>query len=191
MLLCSGLAADRAAAAQGDCGIVATTGVKPLASDCLGILQHAVAKTDCVPFRPCVCDVDGSLQIVATDALLCLNVAVKNPAFTLACPCLEPSLTTTTTMTTTTTSTTTTSVSTVSTTSTTLGVSIEAGRAIYDADCAVCHRAGAYDTTGRETDLAGKGNSVGNNLAQISEEMTGLIYDDVQRDSLRAFLNSL
>ncbi len=81
------LAVTTAPAATGDCGIIATNGSTPLATDCLGILQHAVAKTLCAPFDPCVCNVDGVSDIFASDALLCLNVAVRNPAFALNCPC--------------------------------------------------------------------------------------------------------
>ncbi len=108
LFMLSGTAEIRAA--NGDCAVIVTGGIKPLASDCLGILQHAVSKTLCAPLDPCVCDADGSGAILASDALLCLNVAVGNPAFTLACDCGG--------VTTTSTSSTSVSVSTVSTNST-------------------------------------------------------------------------
>ncbi len=89
-------------AVQGDCAVIVTNGDKPLASDCLGILQHAVSQTLCAPLDPCVCDADGSGTILASDALLCLNVAVGNQAFQLNCQC-DGTTTTTTSSTTTTT----------------------------------------------------------------------------------------
>src|SRR6185369_14014961 len=74
-----------AAAAVGDCGLpVNQTG--PKSSDCLFILRSAVGSTNCAP---CTCDVNNSADVTATDALLCLRVAVgQNIA--LECPaCLS------------------------------------------------------------------------------------------------------
>ncbi len=134
------------AAVQGDCGVIATNGSKPLASDCLGILQHAVSKTGCAPFDPCVCDVDGSGSILASDALLCLNVAVGNPAFSLNCSC--STTTTTVVVSTTSSSTSSVSISTSSTssTSTTLSAALTWTQisALFAGSCGGtgCHTAG-------------------------------------------------
>ncbi len=85
--ICLLFSAGETHAANGDCGVIVTGGVEPLASDCEGILRHAVSDTACAPWDPCVCDTNGSGAIFASDALLCLKVAVGIPAFSLACDC--------------------------------------------------------------------------------------------------------
>lgn len=66
----------------------------PVATDCLFILNAAVGAETC---DECLCDAVGSNGINATDALLCLKVAVGEP-LTLDCPpCNGGSTTTTTT----------------------------------------------------------------------------------------------
>ena len=73
-----------ALAAQGDCGQPQSNGSGPVATDCLFILNAAVAVTTCT--EVCVCDVNGSGgNPNATDALVCLNVAVGVPGL-LNCP---------------------------------------------------------------------------------------------------------
>ena len=62
-------------AATGDCGQPVTNGTAPGASDCLGILQHAVGVEICS--HNCLCDVDGSGAVVATDADICLQRVVR------------------------------------------------------------------------------------------------------------------
>jgi len=63
-----------ARAAKGDCGQPTTNGIGPVATDCLGILQTGVGDQVCL--NDCLCDVDGSGTVVATDALDCLRHAV-------------------------------------------------------------------------------------------------------------------
>jgi len=67
------------------CAQPISSGTNPLASDCLFILGVSVGTRACTP-NECVCDPSGDGKVVATDALLCLNAAVGNPA-TLDCPC--------------------------------------------------------------------------------------------------------
>ena len=67
------------------CAQPVSTGAAPVASDCLFILNAAVGTQSCEP-DVCVCDPSGDGNIVATDALLCLNNAVGIPA-PLDCPC--------------------------------------------------------------------------------------------------------
>jgi hypothetical protein len=67
------------------CAQPVSSGASPVASDCLFILGASVGVQSCEP-DACVCDPSGDGEIVATDALLCLNVAVGNPG-TLDCPC--------------------------------------------------------------------------------------------------------
>jgi hypothetical protein len=58
------------------CGQPLSAGNAPTASDALAILQAGIGTQDC---RLCVCDVDNSGSIVATDSLLTLNLAVGQP----------------------------------------------------------------------------------------------------------------
>ncbi|HYB98885.1 MAG TPA: DUF4215 domain-containing protein [Candidatus Limnocylindrales bacterium] len=84
-----------AAAAFGDCSQPVTSGSQPTASDCLYILRTGVGLADC---ELCVCDTNGSFSISATDALVCLKVAVDQPV-PLQCPSCVVSTSTTTTST--------------------------------------------------------------------------------------------
>src|SRR5262245_45487303 len=79
-------------AALGDCSQPSTNGAKPAATDCLYILNVAVALLTCTP--DCICAPKGSLPTSATDALVCLQVATSLPV-PLDCPC---EVTTTTTL---------------------------------------------------------------------------------------------
>ena len=83
-------------AAQGDCSQPLSSGLNPVASDCLFILGVAVSLQTCTP-QPCVCDPTGDGSTTATDALRCLNKAVGEPAL-LLCPCDTTTSSTTTTM---------------------------------------------------------------------------------------------
>ena len=67
------------------CSQPASTGAAPTATDCLFILKAAVGLATCDP--ECICAPTGSLPAKASDALLCLNVAVGAP-LVLNCPCL-------------------------------------------------------------------------------------------------------
>lgn len=101
-------------AANGDCGIPLGSGSTPKTSDCLYVLKAGVGTLPCAH---CTCDTNGNGSIAASDALLCLKLAVGQ-SVVLACP---PCTTTTTTLSTTTTSSsTTTTTTTTSTTTTTL-----------------------------------------------------------------------
>jgi hypothetical protein len=71
-------------AAAGECSQPVSAGANPVSSDCLYILRVAVGLLSCSP--ECVCAPTGSLPSKATDALLCLSVAVGIGA-TLDCPC--------------------------------------------------------------------------------------------------------
>ena len=68
-----------------NCAQPVSTGAAPVASDCLFILNVAVGTQSCTP-DACVCDATGDGGVAATDALLCLNVAVGGAA-PLNCPC--------------------------------------------------------------------------------------------------------
>ncbi|MFT4570571.1 MAG: hypothetical protein ACI8TX_000259 [Hyphomicrobiaceae bacterium] len=130
-VVCVLLAATPAVAELGDCGQVVTGGeFTPKASDALGILKSAVAaNTPCPPPAPglfpiCICDVDASGKVTASDALRVLRAAVGF-AVTLNCQCPGSTTTlppTTTTSSTTTSSTTTTSFATTTTTAVPLGM---------------------------------------------------------------------
>jgi hypothetical protein len=64
------------------CAQPATSGVKPSASDALAVLRRAVGTRGC---NLCICDVDNSGNVVATDALLTLKYAVGQD-ITIGCP---------------------------------------------------------------------------------------------------------
>jgi hypothetical protein len=66
------------------CSQPVSSGEKPVSTDCLYILQAAVGSQTCSP--ECICAPTGTLPIKATDALLCLNVAVGID-LPLDCPC--------------------------------------------------------------------------------------------------------
>src|SRR5262245_16369631 len=87
-LALAGLAAmvttEASLAAQGDCGQPVSAGTKPVATDCLFILNASVGLQTCSP--ACICNVNDSPgNPNATDALICLNVAVNTPGVTLNC----------------------------------------------------------------------------------------------------------
>jgi hypothetical protein len=83
-VLCLGLFAIPARAAQGDCSQPLSDGPAPVSTDCLFILNAAVSLATCSP--ACICAPSGELPISATDALVCLQKAVGQ-AITLNCPC--------------------------------------------------------------------------------------------------------
>ena len=56
------------------CGRPVTTGASPTATDCLYILRCSVGTQTCTP--ECICDVNATSTITATDALVCLKKAV-------------------------------------------------------------------------------------------------------------------
>jgi hypothetical protein len=91
--LVSILVPPSASAVLGDCGQPVTNGPSPTATDCLFILQASVSLAVCNP--ECICAPRGTLPVSATDALICLNVSVGQPA-TLDCPCGSSSTTSTT-----------------------------------------------------------------------------------------------
>ncbi len=78
------------------CAQPVSVGALPKASDCLFILNVGVGIGFCVP--ACICDVNGDFDENASDALLCLKIAVGID-LPRACPC--PTTTTTSTSTTT------------------------------------------------------------------------------------------
>ena len=81
------LNSSAALAAKGDCGQPVSNGDKPVATDCLFILQAAVGAQTCDPV--CVCDLNNAQAITATDALACLNSSVGTPGL-LNCVCDGP-----------------------------------------------------------------------------------------------------
>lgn len=83
----AGLSPESARAARGDCAQPVSTGATVTTTDCLFILQAAVGSTTCDP--ECVCAPTGELPIGASDALVCLLVAVGGDA-ALECPCGGP-----------------------------------------------------------------------------------------------------
>jgi hypothetical protein len=68
------------------CAQPLSSGLIPIASDCLYLLNAAVGLDPCDD--PCVCAPKGQLPTTATDALTCLLVAVGTPQ-ELNCPCDE------------------------------------------------------------------------------------------------------
>lgn len=98
-------AAPPASADLGDCSQPVSSGAAPVASDCLFILNVAVGVDECA--TECACAPKGTLPTTASDALVCLSVAVGGST-PLACPCTAETTTTTVPSTTTTTSSTTT-----------------------------------------------------------------------------------
>jgi len=82
--------ASVAQAARLDCGQPSSTGARPVPTDALFVLRAAVKLSVC---DVCLCDVDGSGSIAATDSLRVLKFAVGQPVV-LACPaCPVPSIT--------------------------------------------------------------------------------------------------
>ncbi len=75
--------AAAAGAGQGHCGRPVGAGEQPTSTDCLFILRAAVGSEDCRP--SCICDTNGSAATTASDALLCLQVAVGVPGAMMDC----------------------------------------------------------------------------------------------------------
>jgi len=84
------------------CGVPQTLGDAPMATDALYILKAAALLEEC---PVCLCDLDGSGMVSATDSLISLKLAVGLGG-TLDCPLPAVEITTTTTITVSTTSTT-------------------------------------------------------------------------------------
>jgi hypothetical protein len=75
-----------------DCGQPITTGPAATASDCLFLLRASVGNETCEV--PCICDVDRSGVTSATDALVCLRIAVGSPGEkTCYCPYAQINIT--------------------------------------------------------------------------------------------------
>jgi len=89
-----------AQAVLGDCGEPKVGG--PVATDALEVLRTGVGASDCGGFDPCVCDVNATASVSASDALLVLQRAVGQ-SVPFACPCSPATSSTTTSSTTTTT----------------------------------------------------------------------------------------
>jgi len=89
--------------ALGACGQPQSTGALPTASDALAVLNVSVGIGTC---SLCVCDVDASGQVMATDALIVLRAAI-GLSVTLQCGACETSTTSSSTSTSTSSSTTT------------------------------------------------------------------------------------
>jgi len=64
-----------------------------------------------------------------------------------------------------------------------------AGQVIYDADCARCHKAGSYDTSGDNSDLINDGNLLVPDLGTLSGQMAGLTLTAQEITDLTAFLD--
>jgi hypothetical protein len=86
--LTAGLATGLPAwAEKGGCSQPLSSGVDPVASDCLFILRAAVGTTTCS--NPCICQPRGVAPTKASDALRCLQFSVgQNVA--IDCPCGSP-----------------------------------------------------------------------------------------------------
>lgn len=152
-----------------NCAQPLSSGTTPTASDCLYILNAAVGALTCSP--ECICAPKGSLPVSATDALLCLS-KVTGIDVALECPCSMTSTTST-------------------TTSTMGGGNVAAGQMLYDLQCAGCHKAGAHDSNGAFSDLAGKGGLVVQDLGTLYALMDGLLLSEQEVLDLAAFLDSL
>jgi hypothetical protein len=71
---------------QSGCGQPISSGAKPSAADALEILRTAIGQSDCGGFDPCICDVNDSGSVTASDALQTLQSAVGLPVV-LGCSC--------------------------------------------------------------------------------------------------------
>jgi mono/diheme cytochrome c family protein len=60
-----------------------------------------------------------------------------------------------------------------------------AGQAIYDSNCARCHRLGTYDPRGRAPDLSGRQGHITADFVQAHRK---LVLNEAQVKELRAFL---
>jgi mono/diheme cytochrome c family protein len=65
----------------------------------------------------------------------------------------------------------------------------EAGRLIYDARCASCHRMGSYDTRGYAGTLANRGSKLRENLGRLDGDMSGILLSADDIADLKSFLN--
>jgi len=78
-------------AMAGECGQPLSSGTRPIASDCLFILDASVGARSCEP--SCLCDLSLEGVVGATDALLCLQATV-DASVAVDCPCeLSPTTT--------------------------------------------------------------------------------------------------
>ena len=84
LLAASMLPTGGAHGATGDCGQPVTNGATATATDSLFILHAAIALQACS--LECICDVDASADITASDALRSLQSVVGQPV-SLDCPC--------------------------------------------------------------------------------------------------------
>jgi hypothetical protein len=76
------LACCDSASAAGDCGQPTSSGTIPTATDSRYVLLAGIGARFC---NPCICDVDGSGEITATDSLTLLSVA-SGVSIELTCP---------------------------------------------------------------------------------------------------------
>jgi len=76
------LACCESASAAGDCGLPTSSGTTPTATDSRYVLLAAIGARFC---EPCICDVDASGEISATDSLTVLTVA-SGISIPLSCP---------------------------------------------------------------------------------------------------------
>lgn len=64
------------------------------------------------------------------------------------------------------------------------------GKAVYDANCASCHRLGTYDASGSAPNLSGDGSDVGDKYRAGVEGHKDITLTSEQISSLKTFLNS-
>jgi mono/diheme cytochrome c family protein len=64
------------------------------------------------------------------------------------------------------------------------------GQAVYDSDCAGCHRLGSYDKTGSAPDLSGDGNKVGTKYSADKKGHKGITLTATEISNLSTFLNA-
>ena len=74
-------------AGVGSCSQPVSSGVDPVATDCLFILRAAVGSTTCS--KPCICQPRGISPTKASDALVCLQYSVGQPV-EIDCACGAP-----------------------------------------------------------------------------------------------------
>ena len=83
------LASTPSVAATGDCGQPLSTGAAPTSADALFVLRTSVELEECAL---CVCDVNESGGVTATDAMLVLQLAVGLPVTVSCSYCVDLSL---------------------------------------------------------------------------------------------------
>ncbi|MHC1698686.1 MAG: cytochrome c, partial [Geobacteraceae bacterium] len=64
------------------------------------------------------------------------------------------------------------------------------GQAVYDANCAGCHRLGTYDTSGSAPNLTGDGSDVDEEYTAGVRGHSGITLTSTQISNLKTFLNS-